>query len=319
MAFYLFQGRMLVDRLDAMRLFVRVVETGSFSAVAREAGIGQPAVSKQIAALEEHLNARLLHRTSRNLSLTEAGQTYYEAAVRLLSDLDDTEQAVGRGQTQPSGLLRVALSAGFGRLAIVPLLPSFHARYPEIVTDLIVSDRYVDLVEDGIDVAIRLGELDESSIIARRIGVSPRVTLATPGYLERTGAPATPHDLDRHACIAFTLQRRPQDWVFLGPDGPIRHAPKGPVRANDAENVRAAVLAGLGLAQTPRWLFFAEILSGEVSEVLADYPAERPPIHAVFPSGRKPASRVRVFIEHLAEAFNANECLNGVIPERNAR
>ena len=308
-----------MDRLDAMRIFVRVVETGSFSAVAREANIGQPAVSKQVAALEEHLRAQLLHRTSRNLTLTESGQIYYESAVRLLSDLDDTEQAVGRGQTQPSGLLRVTLSAGFGRLVIVPLLPAFHARYPEIVTDLIVSDRFVDLVEDGIDLAIRLGELADSSVIARRIGVSPRVTVATPDYLERTGAPVTPHDLDRHACVAFTFQRRPQDWVFLGPDGPIRHAPKGPVRANDAENIRATVLAGIGLAQTPRWLFHAELLSGEVLEVLADFPAERPPIHAVFPSGRKPASRVRVFIDHLADAFSANPGLNGIIPERNGR
>jgi LysR family transcriptional regulator for bpeEF and oprC len=301
---------MLMDRLDAMRLFVRVVETGSFSAVAREANIGQPAVSKQIAALEEHLRAQLLHRTSRNLSLTEAGQIYYEAAVRLLSDLDDAEQAVGRGQTQPSGLLRVTLSAGFGRLVVVPLLPSFHARYPEIVADLIVSDRYVDLVEDGIDVAIRLGELEDSSVIARRIGVSPRVTVATPAYLERTGAPATPHDLDRHACVAFTFQRRQRDWVFLGPDGPIKHAPKGLVRANDAENIRAAVLAGVGLAQAPRWLFAAELINGDVCEVLSDYPAERPPIHAIFPPGRKPASRVRVFIDHLAEAFAQNPCLN---------
>ena len=299
-----------MDRLDAMRLFLRVVETGSFSAVAREANVGQPAVSKQIAALEEHLRAQLLHRTSRNLSLTEAGQIYYEATVRLLGDLDDAEQAVGRGQTQPSGLLRVALSAGFGRLVVVPLLPTFHTRYPEIVADLIVSDRYVDLVEDGIDVAIRLGELDDSSVIARRIGVSPRVTVATPAYLERTGAPATPYDLDRHACIAFTFQRRPRDWVFAGPEGPVRHSPKGPVRANDAENIRAAVLAGLGLAQTPHWLFDAELSSGEVCEVLADYPAERPPIHAVFPAGRKPASRVRVFIDHIAEAFARNPCLS---------
>ncbi len=298
-----------MDRIDAMRLFVRVVETGSFSAVAREANIGQPAVSKQIAALEAHLRAQLLHRTQRNLSLTEAGQIYYEASVRLLADLDDAEQAVGRGQTQPSGLLRVTLSAGFSRLVVIPLLPSFHARYPEIVADIIISDRYVDLVEEGIDVAIRLGALDDASVIARRIGASPRVTVAAPAYLQRTGAPATPHDLPRHACIAFTFQRRPRGWVFIGPDGPIRHAPKGPVRANDAENVRAAVLAGLGLAQAPRWLFAAELTSGEVCEVLADYPAEHPPIHAIFPPGRKPASRVRVFVDHLAGAFAVNPCL----------
>lgn len=293
-----------------MRLFVRVVETGSFSAVAREANIGQPAVSKQVAALEAHLRAQLLHRTSRNLALTEAGQHYYEAAVRLLSDLDDAEQAVGRGQSQPSGLLRVALSAGFGRMVVMPLLPAFHARYPDIVTDLIVSDRFVDLVEDGIDVAIRLGELDDSAAIARRLGTSARVTVGAAAYLDQAGAPATPDDLDRHARIAFTFQRRPRDWVFLAPGGPVRHTPAGAVRANDAENIRAAVLAGLGLAQAPRWLFAAELASGAVREVLADYPAERPPIHAVFPPGRKPASRMRVFADHLADGFGRNPCLS---------
>ncbi len=298
-----------MDRLEAMRLFVRVVETGSFSAVAREANIGQPAVSKQIAALETYLRAQLLHRSSRSLGLTESGLIYYEAALRVLTDLDDVEQAVGRGATQPAGLLRVALSAGFGRLVVVPLLASFHARYPDIVTDLIVSDRYVDLVEEGIDVAIRLGDLDDSSVIARRVGVSPRMTVATPAYLERTGAPATPFDLDRHACIAFTFHRQRRDWVFAGPDGPIRHTPKGPLRANDAENIRAAVLADIGIAQAPRWLFAAELVNGAVREILPGFPAERPPIHAVYPPGRKPASRVRVFIDHIAEAFAQNICL----------
>ena len=292
-----------MDRLDAMRLFTRVVETGSFSAVAREAGVGQPAVSKQVAALEEHLGAQLLHRTSRNLGLTEAGRTYYEATVRLLSDLDDAESLVGRGQTQPSGLLRVSLSAGFGRLHVVPLLPAFHARYPEVVTDIVVSDRYVDLVEDGIDVAIRLGDLADSGLVARRIGVSPRVTVGSPAYLHRAGAPVTPHDLGRHACVAFTFQRSPRAWTFAGPDGPIQHVPRGPVRANDAEHIRAAVLAGLGLAQAPRWLFSADLAAGSVDEVLAAYPAERTPIHAVLPAGRKPAGKVRAFVEHLATAF----------------
>ncbi len=298
-----------MDRLDAMRLFVRVVETGNFSAVAREANIGQPAVSKQIAALEAHLRAQLLHRTSRSLNLTEAGQIYYDAAVRLLAAFEATEQAVGRGQRLPSGLLRISLSAGFGRLVIVPLLPAFHARYPEIVTDLIVSDRFVDLVEEGIDVAIRLGTLSDSALIARRLGSNRRVTVASPAYLAQAGTPRTPSELSRHACIAFTFQRRPLEWVFLGADGAMKHAPKGPVRTNDAEHIRAAVLAGLGLAHTPRWLFAAELQSGAVCEVLGDYPSETLPIHAVVPPDRKPPGRVRVFIDYLAEAFASDMSL----------
>lgn len=299
-----------MDRLDAMRLFVRVVETGSFSAVAREAGVGQPAVSKQIAALEQHLGASLLNRSSRALNLTDAGQVYYDATVRLLEDLDHAETSVGRGQTQPSGLLRVALSAGFGRLYVVPMLADFHRRYPDIVTDIVVSDRFVDLIEEGIDVAIRLGELSPSQLIARRIGTSARVTVAAPAYLDRNGAPAHPRDLHDHARIAFTFQRRKRDWEFSTPEGPLRHTPDGPVRANDAEHIRAAALAGLGIVQAPNWLFSDDIQAGTLREVLVGYPGLPFPIHAVLPAGRQRTSRVRAFVDHIAATFAAIPSLN---------
>jgi LysR family transcriptional regulator for bpeEF and oprC len=295
-----------MDRLEAMRLFTRVAETGSFSAVARETGIGQPAVSKQIAGLEAHLGVQLLHRTSRSLSLTEAGQNYYEAVVKLLDDMTAAEQSAGLGQTLPTGLLRVTVAAGFGRLRIVPLLPGFHARYPGIVIDLIVSDRFVDLVEEGIDIAIRIGELSDSAMIARRIGISPTVTVAAPAYLARAGRPAAPDDLEQHDRVVFTFQGSPRPWTFNGPGWRVTHIPKGPVRANDAEHVRAAVLAGIGIAQTPRWLFAEELASGAVLEVLADLPSDTTPIHAVYPAGRRPPGKVRVFIDHLAEAFAAD-------------
>ncbi len=292
-----------MNRLDAMRLFARVVEAGSFSAVAREFGIGQPAVSKQIAGLEARLGVQLLRRSSRSLSLTEAGQIFYESVVRLLGELDMAETAIKRGQTQPSGTLRVTLSAGFGRLVVVPLLPAFHAAYPQVVVDLLVSDRFVDLIEEGLDVAIRLGNLADSGLIARRIGQSPRVTVASPSYLVRAGAPATPADLAHHACIAFTFQRDPRDWAFATPEGRVLHTPKGIVRANDAEHIRAAALAGSGIAQAPRWLFADDIARGDLLEVLGDFPGDLTPIQAVYPAGRRPPGKVRAFIDHLANAL----------------
>lgn len=292
-----------MDRLDTVKMFVRVVETGSFSAVARELNIGQPAVSKQIAALEARLGAQLMHRTSRASTLTEAGQAFYEAGVKLLVDFEAAESLVGAGQSRPSGLLRVSLSAGFGRLHVVPLLPHFQARFPDIEVETIVSDRFLDLVEDGLDLAIRIGELADSALVARRIAATQRVTVALPAYLDREGEPAGPHDLDRHSCIAFVSQRAVRPWSFRSGEGEIEHRPKGPLRTNDAEHVRAAVLAGLGLAQAPRWLFSAELASGEVREVMTTWPRERTPIHAVHPGGRRPPGKLRAFVDFLAAAF----------------
>lgn len=295
-----------MDRLGAMRLFTRVAETGSFSAAAREAGVGQPAVSKQVAALEDHLGAPLLHRTPRGLTLTEAGLAYYEAAARVLGEIEAAEAMVGRGLSQPTGILRVSVSGGFGRMRVVPLLPEFRARYPGIIVDLIVSDRFVDLVEEGIDLAIRIGDLADSGLIARRVGISRRVTVGGADYLARAGAPTTPDDLAGHPCVAFTFQRVPRPWRFHGPSGVITYRPDGPIRVNDGENVRAAVLAGLGIAQAPRWLFADELESGAVRAILRDFPGDATPIHLVFPPGRKPTGKTRVFADFVAESFAAD-------------
>lgn len=292
-----------MDRLDAIKLFVRVAESGSFSAVAREANIGQPAVSKQVAALEAHLGAQLMHRTSRGLTLTEAGHAFYEAGVKLLADLEAAEALVGAGQSRPSGLLRVSLSAGFGRLQIVPLLPAFHTLYPAVTVETLVSDRFVDLIEEGIDVAIRIGDLADSALVARRIAVTQRVTVAAPAYLERAGSPVDPPALDRHACIAFVFQRQPRPWTFRRDGTLIEHRPNGVMRTNDAEHLRVAALAGMGIAQAPRWLFSADLAEGRLIELLTDWPGERSPIHAVYPAGRRPPGKLRAFIDFLAAAF----------------
>jgi LysR family transcriptional regulator for bpeEF and oprC len=292
-----------MDRLDAIGLFVRVVDSGSFSAVARTLGIGQPAVSKQIAALEVHLGAQLLQRTSRSLTLTEAGRDFYESAVRLVGDLEAAESRVGRGRIAPSGLVRATVAPVFGRLYVVPRLREFFLRYPEVAVELVVADRLINLVEEGVDVGIHNGELSDSSLIANKIAQTPVITVATPTYLASHGEPATPAELERHACVIYSQQGAPRAWGFSGRFGPITHQPKGAFRTNDAEQIRTAVLADLGLAHTPGWLFASEIASGAVRTLLNEFEPAKLSISAVRPGGRFLASKVRVFIDFLAEIF----------------
>jgi LysR family transcriptional regulator for bpeEF and oprC len=289
----------VVDQIAAMRMFVRVVESGSFSAVARECDVRQPAVSKQIAALERHLGAQLLRRTSRSLSVTEAGQDFYEAAVRLIGDLEAAESRVGRGQNAPSGLIRVTVAPVFGHLYVVPRLPEFFARYPDIILEFVVTDRIVNLVEEGIDLAIHNGELKDSTLVAQTIATTPVITVGSPAYLTRHGEPASPSDLDQHRCIIFAPQGAPRPWWFAGKFGDIEIRPKGSFRTNDADQIRAAVLADLGLAHTPGWLFARDIAANAVHRVLRDYEPAPLSISAVHPSGRRLATKVRVFIDFL--------------------
>lgn len=300
-----------MDRLDAMRLFVRVVERGSFSAVAREAGIGQSAVSKQIAALEAHLGAQLMRRTSRSMTLTDAGQVFYESAVRLVDEFNAVKSLVGRGQSAPSGLIRVTVAPVFGRLYIVPHLPAFLARYPDISIELTASGRAINLVEEGIDLAIRNGELADSSLIVRRIATAPFATVATPAYLAAHGTPRTPAELATHSCLIFAPNYEPQPWAFRDGNSSILHHPRANFRTADAEQIRAAVLAGLGLAHAPIWAFSPEIASGAVRAVLADYAPGPLAISAVHPAGRRLPTKVRVFIDFLVEILAADPALIG--------
>lgn len=293
-----------MDRLDGIRLFVRVVERGSFSAAAREAGIGQSAVSKQIAALEAELGAQLLFRTSRSLRVTETGRNVYDSAVKLIDDYGALESRARQGVSQPSGLLRVAVAPVFGRLYIVPHLPDFFERYPGIRVEIFSSDRLVNLIEDGVDLAIRHGDLADSSMKARRLATSPFVTVATPDYIERHGLPMSPSDLAQHACIAFTGREEIRPWSFRRRDGVSSvHHPDGRFRTNDGEQIRAAVLAHLGIAHLPAWIVTPELVSGALKIMLSDYQTDVA-ISAVYPSHREPAAKVRVFIEFLAASLD---------------
>lgn len=293
-----------MDRLEAMRLFVRVVQSGSFSAVAREAGMGQPSVSKQIAQLEAHLGAQLLRRTSRSMTVTEAGQAYYEAALRIIDDLDAAESLVGHGQSAPSGLIRVTLAAVFARLYVVPNLPVFLERYPDISVELLVTERTLNLVEEGIDLAIHNGDLVDSSLILKKIATTPIITVATPAYLAARGEPVSPAELEQHDCIIFAPRGEPRAWSYAGKFGPMTHNPKGRFRTADAEQIRAAVFADIGLAQTPGWLFAPDIASGAVRAVLTGYQPALLSISMVHPAGRRLPTKVRVFQEFIVEILS---------------
>ncbi|THD64315.1 LysR family transcriptional regulator [Phenylobacterium sp.] len=292
-----------MDRLDALRLFVRVVESGSFSAAAREAGVGQSAVSKQIAALEARLGAQLVRRTSRSMSLTDAGQGFYESAVRLVDEFEAAESLIGRGQSAPSGLVRVTTAPVFGRLYVVPRLPAFFARYPDISIELSASERAVNLIEEGVDLAIRHGVLADSALIVRKLANAPFATVASPAYLAARGVPATPTELQGHACLIFAPHREVRPWEFRDGAGVVLHHPAANFRTGDAEQIRAAVLAGLGLSHGPIWLFAPEIASGEVRVVLGAYAPGPLAVSAVHPAGRRLPTKLRVLIDFLAEAF----------------
>lgn len=292
-----------MDRLEAMQLFVRVADFGSFSKAALATGVSQSTVSKQIAQMEARLGAQLLRRTTRGLSVTEAGQQYYESITHLLASIDEAEARVTHGQVNPSGVLRVALSAAFGRFFVVPFLPEFLALYPEVTVDFDISERHANLVEDGIDVAIRIGNLSDSSLVARRIGAVRLATVATPAYFEKHGVPMHPRDVEGMPAVIFQFNGATRSWRFHENDTLLAVDPKPAVRTNDAEHIRAAVLAGIGMGHNPSWLYARDIAKGRLQQVLADYSPPAFPISAVSPGGRRLPRKVQVFTEFLAEKF----------------
>lgn len=294
-----------MDRLDTIRLFIRVVETGSFSRAGKGEGVAQSTVSKQVSSLEARLGAQLIRRSPRGLSVTEQGQEFYGLAIGILADLEAAEARIGSGDVAPKGRIRVACPPVFSSKLIVPGLSPFLARYPELTIDLDVSERYVNLIEDGVDVAIRIGDLADSSLFARQIGSVEAVVVATPDYLERHGIPKAPADLDRHSCLPFLFQGSSKTWKFQDTEGEIAFAPSARLRTNDAESVHAAVLAGLGLAQGPSWMFADEIAAGTLNAVLADCRPRFFPIHAVTSGNRRMTGAIKAFVDFVAELIKS--------------
>lgn len=302
-----------MDRLAAMQIFVRVVESGSFSAVAREMHTTQSHVSKQVAALEHTLGAKLLTRTTRALALTEAGERYFAQARRLVAEIAEAESELRQGEQQLSGWLRVAASVGYGRLKVMPLVKSFLAKHPQVKIDLRLNDGFIDLVEEGIDVAVRIGELSDSSMVARRIGTTQRVLIASRQYLRALPkglkVPREPQDLLQHNCIVYSELATQNAWTFTaGPGAPAAEGSQVTIRAqgnlqtNSSEVIRASVLSGMGIGYSPTWLFEEEMARGELQVLLPEWPAPPLPIHLVSPAQRRQSAKVLAFASHLTNS-----------------
>nr|WP_197530002.1 LysR family transcriptional regulator [Gloeobacter violaceus] len=300
-----------------MRSFVRAVETGSFSAVAREMATTQPTVSKQIAALEEHLGARLLVRSTRRLGPTEEGERYYRQCRRVLEAIEEAEASV-RSAERPFGRLRVSCPVAFGQYRIVPRVKEFLDRYPDIELDLTMTDGFVDLIEAGAELAIRIGLLEDSSLVAHRIGTTRRVTVGSAAYFAGAGEPRTLEDLTRHNCLVYTHLATGNTWSFESQSGPVQVKVRGNFQCNNSAAIREAVLAGLGVAVSPVWLFGEDLDRGVLQVVLHDFQPPPLPIHAVYLKDRYQPARVRCFVDFLAAAFRGDPwvCSQGPWPEK---
>lgn len=296
---------MAVDTPGEMAVFVRVVDEGGFSAAARALGLTPSAVSKLVSRLEDRLGARLLNRTTRRLSLTDEGEAYYQRSAHILDEIDEAEQAVTRLHAAPRGRLRVTAAAAFATNQIAPLLPEFLDRYPEVHLELSVTDRIVDLVEEGFDVGVRTGALGDSSLISRLLAEDHRTICATPAHLERHGAPRTPGDLEHHNCITWTGNPGGlNDWPFEGPGGPYTVRVHGNAEVNNGEALHEMALAGLGLAHMAEYRVAPDIRMGRLVPLLAHcHRFVRLPIHVVYPHRRHLSPKVRAFVDFLAEKF----------------
>jgi DNA-binding transcriptional LysR family regulator len=291
-----------MDRLTAMATFRRVVEAGSLSAAARAAGVPKSAVSKQLAALEAHLGARLLNRTTRNLSLTEVGRAYLERCRLILEEVEEAEALTASLQGEPRGTLRVNAPMSFGFLHLAPALPDFVARHPGVEVDLVMNDRRVDLIDEGFDLAVRIGPLADSSLIARRLGTYRMVVCGSPTYLARRGVPRTLDDLAAHDCLRYVSGDGSDAWPFATPDGGRTSLRvRGPLRANNGDALRAAARGGLGLTQLPTFLLADDLASGALVLVLEEFEPAPLPVHAIYPHNRHLSGKVRAFVDFLIE------------------
>ena len=300
-----------MDRWTAMEVFVRVMEARSFSAAARQLHMGQPAVSKMVARLEKRLGVQLLIRSRQALTPTEAGQNFYERAKRAIEEAGEAEVAARGIHASLSGELRITAAVTFARLHLVPQLAAFLAQHPALEMQLVLDDRNVDLVEGGIDVALRMGSLQNSALMARKIAQCPRLVLATPAYFEQHEEPRVPADLITHQTIVYDVRGGGTSWTFRKGSSETSLSASGRLRITAAEGVREAVLSGLGLAIASEWMFTPELRTGAVKAVLQDW--ELPPMElwAVSPAGRRASAKARAFIAFVEEILGRQTASEG--------
>jgi DNA-binding transcriptional LysR family regulator len=293
-----------MDRFAVMETFICVVETGSFSEAARRLNVGQPAVSKSIAQLEDRLGVRLLLRSTRGLTPTEAGQHYYERAKHSLEEANEAD-LVARGAGKGlSGRLRVCGAVTFARMHVVPKLQAFLDAHPDLNIDIVLDDRQIDLLEHGIDVALRMGTLTDSNMTARRLAQSQRYVVATPAYLQAHGEPKTPAELTQHQAVVYSPGGSQVAWSFRRGETEVSVAVSGRMQVTAAEGVRAAVLAGMGIAVASEWMFAEEIRRGEVKTLLEGWELPLVDLWAVFPTGRMVSAKARAFADFVEAVVN---------------
>lgn len=290
-----------MDQLGAMRVFLRVIQTGSFSAAAREQNSSQATISKKVAALEDKLGVKLLTRTSRELSLTQAGQEYYEHCLNIVQEIDEVEASVRSQVSSPKGTLRIAAAAPLARILLAPLIAEFLEEYPDIEVDMVIDERHIDLVAEGIDIAIRARKLEDSSLIARPLFNNPLLLVAAPDYLEKHGVPTQPKDLKSHQCIVYTFNRSLNNWHFVDNGQDVSIPVRGTFRSNSGETNLEMALAGLGITQLPIWMMDEHLQSGKLVRVLEEYPSDTVPINAIYPQSRHVPLKVRCFVNFIQE------------------
>jgi DNA-binding transcriptional LysR family regulator len=291
-----------MDKLTSLRAFVKVVELGSFSEAGRKLRLSRSAISKYIADLERDLGVQLIHRTTRRVSPTESGQVYFERTLSALAELDAADQAVAHLQSTPRGLLRVNAPMSFGTIKLGPLIADFMARYPDLQIQLVLSDEHVDPVQGGLDVTLRIAELDSSSLIARKLIAVDRVVCASPGYFKKNGKPKLPDDLRQHSCLTYGFLSTGNQWKLTGPDGADHWiAPPWTLCANNAEVLRDAAVKGRGIAVLPAFLAENELKSGALMTCLDDYKTPPLTLYAIYPPTRHLSVKVRSFIDFLIE------------------
>jgi DNA-binding transcriptional LysR family regulator len=287
-----------------MEAFVRVADSHSFSEAARRLRLSKSVVSRQVSALEAQLGARLFHRTTRSLSLTEVGQAYFERCARILAEIEEANLSVSSLQAVPRGKLKVNAPMSFGILHLAPLVATFLDRFPEIDIDMAMNDRVVSLIEEGFDVAVRIGRLEDSTLIARHLAPARRVVCASPAYLQQRGTPRTPDDLADHCCLSYSNLATADEWQFCTSDG--RRWPvevRGRFRVNNGDALREAALAGVGLVMLPTFIIGRDLQAGTLVAVLGEFVPQTIAIHAVYPHNRHLSPKVRAFVDFLVERF----------------
>lgn len=290
-----------MDILASMKVFVAVVDAGSFAAAADRLDISRAMTSKYVINLEDYLGTRLLNRTTRRLSVTEAGSVYYERCVQIISDVMEAEQLAAHLSAVPRGTLKITMPLAFGLHRLGPFIADYVSRYPEVRLDISLSDRKLDLIEEGFDLAIRIGSLPESGLIARKLGSDHAIVCASPAYLKKHGTPKTPGDLAGHSCLGYTYTNGGDEWRLKSDDDETAIRIDGAIKADNGDMLRLAALSGVGLVLQPLFIVSEDLQAGRLVRVLADYASIELGIYAIYPSRKHVSAKVRTFVDFLAK------------------